>query len=82
MRDSHEYIKKQVWGEFICTRQNSKKFDLLRTRLTEAVLIPFTSQFVYTRMSLKSELCPVMEPVNNIIKAGLCPEHRNINAEL
>ena len=62
LRYSHEYIKKQVWGEFICTRQNSKKFDFLRTRLTEAVLIPFTSQFVYTRMSRKSELCLASYP--------------------
>ena len=34
LRDSHEYIKKQVWGERIITRQHSRGFDLVETRLT------------------------------------------------
>ena len=34
VRDSHEYIKKQVWDEQIITRQHSRGFDLVETRLT------------------------------------------------
>ena len=52
-------------GQLTCTRQSSIWFDLVKTRLTEAcinvhymiILIPHTKKhFVYTRMSLKSEL--------------------------
>ena len=34
LRDSHEYIKKQVWGARILTRQRRRRFDLVETRLT------------------------------------------------
>ena len=40
MRDSHECIQRQVWGEKIITRQSSRtiirRFDLVETRLEEA----------------------------------------------
>ena len=34
LRDSHECIKKQVWGERIITRQHSRGFNLVETRPT------------------------------------------------
>ena len=50
MRDSHEYIQKQVWGEQIFTRQSS-----FRTRLTEAEAHPtHLAHFFKTLVSLKS----------------------------
>ena len=45
-----------VWGEWICTRQSSRRFDLVETRLMILLTPHISKQFVYTRMSLKSEL--------------------------
>ena len=36
LRDSLEYLEKQMWGALICKRLSSSRFDLVRTRLTEA----------------------------------------------
>ena len=45
LRDSHEYLQKQVWGAQNCTRQSSRRFGLERTRLTEAsITVCFDSE--------------------------------------
>ena len=36
LRDSHEYLQKQVWGAQNCTRKNSRRFGVERIRLTKA----------------------------------------------
>ena len=41
LRDSHEYIQKEVWGAQIFTSWSSNRFDLVDTRLTEASNIVF-----------------------------------------
>ena len=44
LRDSREYFQKQVWGAQNCTRQSSRRFGLLRNRLTEvSVAVCFDS---------------------------------------
>ena len=39
LRDSHEYFEKQKWGTRICNSLSRNRFDLVRTRLTEAFII-------------------------------------------
>ena len=34
LRDSREYIQKQVWGQCIFTRHSIERFNLVGTRLT------------------------------------------------
>ena len=42
LRDSHEYIKKQVWGEEILTRQSSRRVGLVEKLLVLlSAIIPF-----------------------------------------
>ena len=63
VRDSREYIEKQVLGERFLKRHNSFKFELVRNRLIEgSSFVSFDSahpniekQYVYSRMSLKPE---------------------------
>ena len=38
LRDSTEYIQKQVWGEWIFTRQHSRRFDLVEIRQSTMIL--------------------------------------------
>ena len=38
MRDSHEFIQKQVWGEQLFLRQIIRRLDLERTCMTEACI--------------------------------------------
>ena len=65
LRDFHEYIQNQVWGERLFTRQSCRRFYLVEIRCTEASNIVcfdsthpmYLETIVYTRMSLKSELC-------------------------
>ena len=81
LRDSHEYIQKQVWGE---PKQSSRRFDLVETRLRGAfkascTMVPLGphiyKQFVYTRMSLKSELWLVIRAHISAIVSDSCWEY-------
>ena len=49
-------IQKHVWGG----RQSSRRFDLLRTRLKTKACMLISWSIVFSRMSIKSELCCVV----------------------